>query len=204
PNDKRLVAYAVLHTAVNAAALRQFLAQQLPSHMVPDHFIILEAFPLNPNGKVDRHALPAPEAERPELATDYVSPQTELEQQIAAIWQDVLHLENVGVNDNFFDLGGHSLLLIQVHSRLREQLEQPVSQLDLLKYPTIRALARHLRPAAAEPHPTPIVEPSLQSNLSDTPRTNDIAIIGMSGRWPKATNAAQFWHNLTQGVEGIT
>lgn len=206
PNDKRLVAYVVLQTAINspAAALRQFLAQQLPPHMVPDHFIVLDAFPLDPNGKVDRRALPAPEAERPELATAYVSPQTELEQQIAAIWQDVLHLENVGVNDNFFDLGGHSLLLIQVHSRLREQLEQPVSQLDLLKYPTIRALARHLRPAAATPHPAPVTEPVPQPGPGDTPRANDIAIIGMSGRWAKAQDVTQFWHNLTQGVEGIT
>jgi len=129
-------------TAVGS--LRNVLKQKLPNYMVPSSFVFLNHFPLTPNGKVDPLALPVPEALNPQLQTTYVAPQTELEQIIATVWQQVLHLEKVGVEDSFFDLGGHSLLMAQAQSKLREVLDREVSIIEMFKYPTISSLAKYL------------------------------------------------------------
>jgi hypothetical protein len=113
--------------------------------MIPQAFVRLPALPRTPHGKINRRALPAPDAARPELAAVYVAPQTEVEQTLAGIWQDVLKLERVGVHDNFFELGGHSLLLVRVHSRVRDLFGSQVTLLDLFRYPTISTLGRYLR-----------------------------------------------------------
>ncbi|MDF0552096.1 non-ribosomal peptide synthetase [Kamptonema sp. UHCC 0994] len=125
-------------------SLRDFLKQKLPDYMVPSSFVFLNHLPLTPNGKIDRKALPAPDAINPQLETTYIAPQTEIEQSIATVWQQVLHLEKVGVDDNFFDLGGHSLLMAQAHSQLREVVEQEISIVEMFKYPTISSLAKYL------------------------------------------------------------
>ncbi|MEO0489255.1 MAG: amino acid adenylation domain-containing protein, partial [Cyanobacteria bacterium J06659_2] len=133
PDNPLLVAYVVLQTetAPNSPDLRQFLQQRLPNYMIPSLFVPLPALPLTPNGKVDRRALPAPERIRPELAKQYVAPRNATEEVVAAIWAEVLGLEQVGVDDDFFEVGGHSLLATQVLSRLREtfQVELPLRQL---------------------------------------------------------------------------
>jgi amino acid adenylation domain-containing protein/non-ribosomal peptide synthase protein (TIGR01720 family) len=136
-----------LHQKLNrqlVPQLRQFLQEQLPAYMVPSAFVMLEAIPLTPNGKVDRRALPTPEGIRPQLEAAYVKPQTETEQMIATLWQKMLELKKVGIYDNFFDLGGHSLLMVQIQSQLQEVFGQKVSMVELFQYPTISALARHL------------------------------------------------------------
>jgi amino acid adenylation domain-containing protein/non-ribosomal peptide synthase protein (TIGR01720 family) len=120
--------------------LRSFLAQRLPEYMLPSAFVTLEALPLTSNGKVDRRALPAPGSERPELATAYVAPRTPAEQQLAAIWAQVLGLDQVGVHDNFFDLGGDSILSIQVIARAR-QAGLHVTPRQLFQEPTVAGLA---------------------------------------------------------------
>jgi SAM-dependent methyltransferase len=127
-----------------APALRGFLQAQLPEYMVPSTFVLLEALPLTPNGKVDRQALPAPDHSRAAIGGSFVAPQTELERLIATVWQEVLGLEKVGVHDNFFDLGGHSLLLVRLQSKLRDVLHTEVAIIDLLRYPTVSALAKAL------------------------------------------------------------
>jgi amino acid adenylation domain-containing protein len=148
PGDKRLVAYLI--AAAEAAAqptvseLRQFLRRTLPDYMVPSEFLYLEEFPRTPNGKLDRGGLPAPGGERPVLEAEYVAPENDLEQIIAAAWKDALNKREVGVHDNFFDLGGHSLLLVQLHGRLEQELPQQVAMIDLFRFPTIRLLAEHL------------------------------------------------------------
>jgi len=129
-------------TAVGS--LRNVLKQKLPNYMVPSSFVFLNHFPLTPNGKVDSLALPVPDALNLHLETTYVAPQTELEQIIATVWQQVLHLEKVGVEDSFFDIGGHSLLMAQAQSKLREVVDREVSIIELFKYPTIRSLAKYL------------------------------------------------------------
>jgi amino acid adenylation domain-containing protein len=146
PDDKRLVAYVVANDGQSptVSELRRSLEEQLPAYMIPSAFVTLEALPRTPNRKIDRRALPPPEGLRPELEVAFISPRNELERKIAAIWQEVLQVEQVGIRDNFFDLGGHSYLLIQVHSRLSRALNNRILMTDLFKYPTIDSLARYL------------------------------------------------------------
>ncbi|MEH2283662.1 MAG: amino acid adenylation domain-containing protein [Nostoc sp.] len=146
PGCKRLVAYEVLHPeqALTVTELRRFLEFKLPNYMIPNAFVILEALPLTPNGKVDRQSLPTPETLHSELEVTYVMPQTEMERTIATIWQEMLHLEKVGVNDNFFDIGGHSLLMVQVNSKLQEVLQRDLSVVEMFQNPTINSLAQYL------------------------------------------------------------
>jgi acyl carrier protein len=112
--------------------------------MIPSVFVMLEALPLTPNGKIDRRALPAPNGLRSELETTYVRPQTETERRLVQVWQEALHVEKIGIHDNFFDLGGHSLLAAKIHRKLQDESEQSLSIIDLFQYPTIHALARHI------------------------------------------------------------
>ncbi|MBW3656388.1 MAG: AMP-binding protein, partial [Gemmatimonadetes bacterium] len=141
PGGPRLVAYAVPAdgAAPDPAEARAFLKERLPEHMVPAAFVFVSAFPLSPSGKVERRALPAPEAPRADAA--FVAPGNPLETAIAAAWAEVLGVERVGIDDNFFDLGGHSLLLVRVHTRLRPSLPREVSVVDLFRHATVRALA---------------------------------------------------------------
>ena len=140
PGDRRLVAYVV--GEAKAEALRDHLRQSLPEYMVPAAFVFLDALPMTPNGKLDRKALPAPEPASAEET--YVAPRRPLEAALAEIWAEVLGCARVGVKENFFDLGGHSLLLVKVQARLREVLDRKIPVVDLFRFPTVAALAEHL------------------------------------------------------------
>jgi len=144
--ERRLVAYLVAKGSVEprVSELRDFLRERLPEYMVPLSFVNLDHLPLTPNGKVDRKALPAPGAERPELVANYVAPSSPTEKILADLWAKTLGLERVGVHDNFFDLGGHSILMGQVHERVCKALKTNVSLLELFRHPTIFSLAQHL------------------------------------------------------------
>jgi hypothetical protein len=147
PGDKRLVAYVVPdgEPAPSFKELRTFLKEKLPEYMVPAHFIALEALPWTDNGKINRKALPAVAGNGSDLKAEYVAPQTSLEQTIARVWQQVLNVEKVGVHDNFFDLGGQSLLMAQAHSQLRAALDgKDLPLIKMLEHPTVSALARYL------------------------------------------------------------
>jgi len=145
----RLVAYvsAAASQAIDAAQLKQQLSRALPEHMVPGVIVVLQALPLNANGKVDRKALPQPET--PGAATR-VAPTRDIERSICAIWTQVLGLDDVGIHDNFFDIGGHSLLLVQVQSQIKSQLGFSVPLVDLFRHPTVAAQAHCLSPAYTE------------------------------------------------------
>ena len=142
PGDRRLVAYYLAGEPVAVDALKSHLASRLPAYMVPGAYMWMEALPMTPNGKVDRKALPAPEPVSVE--TSYVAPRRPLEAALAGIWAEVLGCDRVGVNENFFDLGGHSLLLVEVQARLRETLDRNVPIVDLFRFTTVAALAEHL------------------------------------------------------------
>jgi amino acid adenylation domain-containing protein len=146
PTDRRLVAYLVFAAkpALTVTALRDFLAETLPEYMIPSAYVPMDVLPLNTNGKVDRKALPVPDALRPEQAATYCAPTTDMEHQLVAAWQEALKLQQIGVHDNFFDLGGHSLLIVQVQNRLKVLLAREVAVIDLFRYPTISSLARFL------------------------------------------------------------
>jgi amino acid adenylation domain-containing protein len=145
PGDRRLVGYVVVSAGsiLNASDLRRFVREKLPEYMVPSAIVEIGALPRLPNGKVNRRALPAPERQR-EQGEAYVAPTSDGERAIAAVWKELLRLDTVGIHDNFFDLGGHSLLVIQLHSRLSRTLNRELSVLDLFVYPTIHALAARL------------------------------------------------------------
>jgi amino acid adenylation domain-containing protein len=146
PDDTQLVAYFVPigGRVPTVTEWRSFLQVKLPDYMIPSIFVMLRALPCTPNGKVDYRALPAPGRLRPALAAPYVAPQSELERRIATVWQDVLGLEQVGVHDNFFDLGGHSLLLAQVQRELQALWRQDLPIVDLFAHPTINALVKYV------------------------------------------------------------
>jgi amino acid adenylation domain-containing protein len=146
PGARRLVAYFTAAPGAPAPAVgdvRAHLRDAVPEHMVPSAFVALEALPMTPNGKVDRLALPVPEG-RPEGGEDYVAPRTPTEEALAAIWSEVLEVPRVGAHDNFFDLGGHSLLVVQLHARLRETLAPGLSVADLFGIRTLADLARQV------------------------------------------------------------
>jgi acyl carrier protein len=146
PGDKRLVAY--VRTAdgrpVDASALKGRLRESLPEFMVPSAFIALAALPLTPNGKVDRRALPAPGASAARAATASAPVKGDTEQLVITIWQRVLGHRDFGARDNFFDIGGHSLLVVQVLKELRDATGKTIQMTDLFKYTTVEALARFL------------------------------------------------------------
>ncbi|MCG9892094.1 MAG: amino acid adenylation domain-containing protein [Thermosynechococcaceae cyanobacterium MS004] len=145
PGSKQLCAYVVSQPqqTVEIAALRQTLRQKLPDYMVPAFIMPLEQLPLTNNGKVDRKALPQPEGtgDRPSI----VLPQTQVERQIAQVWADLLGTSTIGLHDNFFDLGGHSLLMVQVQAKLQTLLQRELNIVDLFQFPTIAQLANHLQ-----------------------------------------------------------
>jgi amino acid adenylation domain-containing protein len=209
-NDKRLAAYLVLdarNASVDAGthdlteALKAHVRSKLPQYMEPSAYVVLDALPLTSNSKVDRKALPAPDLQGSAAAL-HAAPRTGSERAIAEIWQDVLDVKQVGTRDNFFDLGGHSLLLVKLQVRLAEEFERDISVLELFQYPTVESLASYLagrtttRSLAHEAH-------KRIARRGDARRNDALAIVGMSGRFPGAADLGRFWQNLTQGKESI-
>lgn len=157
PNSRRLVAYLVLtdeyiNWHLPLEALRTFLKAKLPQDMLPSAFVFLDTLPLNANGKVDRSALPAPDSTRPELEATYTAPRTPLEEQLTRIWSEVLNIAQIGIHDNFFDLGGASIECLQVVTKAGEVGIQ-LSPEQMFEYQTIAELAPALNTnSAVESH----------------------------------------------------
>ncbi|MBV9789743.1 MAG: non-ribosomal peptide synthetase, partial [Chloroflexi bacterium] len=144
PNDSREVLPLGSKFWVLGSALRAFLAKRLPAYMLPSAFVLLDALPLTPNGKLDRKALPQPDAARADGEQAYVAPRTPAEELLASIWAEVLHVERVGIDDNFFALGGHSLLATQVIARARAAFQANLPLRALFETPTVAGLATQL------------------------------------------------------------
>lgn len=198
--EKSLVAYIIPtdeKTVLASDNLRSRLKERLPDYMVPAAFVMMDSFPMTPNGKIDRKALPMPESFRPQLRNGYTAPESEIEKSIVSIWQEVLKLDRIGINDNFFDLGGHSLLLAQVRNKIAGVLGKDVTMMDLFRYPTINALSEFLEGKQISGSKGKIDKKGVTGKC-------DIAVIGLSGRFPGAKNTEEFWNNLCNGVESIT
>ncbi|MEG4345419.1 amino acid adenylation domain-containing protein [Microcoleus sp. A003_D6] len=146
PGDKRLVAYIVANPEEQLAIadLRPYLQGQLPDYMVPAIFMTVEAMPKTPSGKIDRRALPAPDSQRQELSQSYAAPQSELERLLAGVWSKLLKLDRVGIHDNFFEIGGNSLMTLQVAVQVRDLLATDLPVVKLFQHPTIAQLANYL------------------------------------------------------------
>ncbi len=156
-HNQRLVAYIVAsdHT-LSIDGLRRRLAETMPNYMIPSAFILLDRFPMTANGKLDRKRLPAPDVNSL-VKVDFVAPATALEQGIAAIWCQLLGINEVGIHHNFFDLGGNSLLAIQAISRIREGFGVQLKVADLFVYTTVASLARRVASASITDHGLPLV-----------------------------------------------
>ncbi|MDQ3917398.1 MAG: amino acid adenylation domain-containing protein [Acidobacteriota bacterium] len=152
PGDKRLAAYVVAQSGRSAdeGELRDFLRRRLPDYMVPQAFVMLDSLPLTPNGKVDRRALPEPTGAHAEPGESFVAPRTTIERELARVWSEVLGVERVGVNDNFFKAGGHSLLAIQLISRLYDAFGVKLSLRRFFESPTVAGLSVAVVQAQAE------------------------------------------------------
>ena len=144
-SEKRLVCYLVpVSAAPEVEGLREFLRLKLPDYMIPSAFVTLKEIPLTPNGKVDRRALPAPSQTRPALRQNYLAPRNELEQMLASMWCEILGIEQVGICDNFFDLGGDSIRGAIFINRLQERLGEIVHVVVIFTMPSVEQLAQYL------------------------------------------------------------
>jgi len=173
PGHKRLVAYivAVAQAGPTVAELRAFVAKSLPDYMVPSAFVVLDALPLTTNGKINRQALPAPDQVRPELASRYVGPRNEVEEQLVEIWKRVLASPQVGINDNFFELGGDSILSLQIIAQANRVGLRIVPK-QVFDFPTIALLAPEIEVVQLiheEPELDPVPPKSDDFTASDFP-----------------------------------
>ena len=152
PGDQRLVAYLVSKGGVvDTTAVRDRIKKVLPEFMVPAAVVAMPRMPLTANGKIDRKQLPPPEQlQSSQPKVEHVAPESDLESQLVDIWKQTLGLERVGVEDNFFDIGGHSLLVVRMHRKLQEVVPNPVSLTDLFRFPTIRSFSNYLNEGSSE------------------------------------------------------
>jgi amino acid adenylation domain-containing protein len=183
-------------TSLTAGDLLAYLRERLPDPMVPSAVVFLDELPTGPTGKVDLRKLPAPPAPGDGAGKTGGVPRSSLERRIAEVWREILGVESVGIHDNFFDLGGHSLMLTRLHARLQEVLGQELALVTLYQFPTVSALAESLA-GGAEPEAR-----AARRGRSGT-EGREIAIIGMAGRFPGAANVPDLWRNVTAGVESI-
>jgi amino acid adenylation domain-containing protein len=203
----RIVAWfaPVAGVSLSVEELRRFLRSSLPSYMVPAALVALPVLPRTVSGKVDLQALPALEEAPAGAPAAGAAPRTRLEQAIAGIWREVLGVEQVGVEDNFFDRGGHSLLLVRVHARLQKLLDREIPVVDLFNHPTIGALARHLgdRPQGEGDAVVAAARERGRDQREGTGGQEGIAIVGLAGRFPGAADVEELWANLCAGRESI-
>lgn len=194
-----LCAYYLSDTEIPVAELRDFLSTRVPAYMMPSFYVKLDELPLNGSGKVDRKVLLADTSYKKHAAKIYQAPESELETKIAAIWKEVLGIDEVGIDDNFYDIGGHSLAVIQVHNKLKETLGIDFSITVLFQLPTIRLLAEHIMKDEDET----IVDRKKYFTRKQKAGYCDIAIIGMAIDVPGANNISEYWNNLKNEKECI-
>jgi amino acid adenylation domain-containing protein len=218
PNQKKLTAYIVLNRSgfMSDADLRRWLGERLPGYMVPSEYVIINSMPYNTNGKIDIKALPiSAESKTGEYDEEQI-PRTAAQKAIAEVWKEFLHVDAVRIDDNFFDLGGHSLLIMQVHEKLNHMFDKKLTVVDMFKYPTVRLLAEFLGDKQQEA----VSQQKLQDRVSmqkemlshrrnlqlqsERNALDAVAIIGMAGRFPKARNINEFWKNICEGNECIS
>ena len=198
----RLVAYLVARSQkLSWNALRTHLAARLPAALLPSAQVWLAQLPVTPNGKLDRKALPEPAGERPELAQPFEEAHDAQEQQVCDAFARALCIAKVGRNDNFFDLGGNSLRVLQVLADLQRDDAPPLSTNLFFRHPTPGAIAAQLQPSDETPQQAPVRQPATRSS-GDAPEA--IALIATAGRFPGAGDVEQFWDNLVAGRDSVS
>ncbi|MFN8352142.1 MAG: amino acid adenylation domain-containing protein [Flavobacteriales bacterium] len=201
PGLKRLIGYYVAKSELSTNELRKHLASLLPDYMQPSAFVAVKELPRTPSGKIDRKALPAPDVKRPDLDVAFAAPTTSVQKTLTNVWADLLGIDRVGIDDNFFDLGGNSLLSIQCVAQLEGHgLKLPI--VKLYQHPTVRACAAFLEGDASAIAPSEMAK--ARKAAAGGSRKGDVAIIGMSGRFPGAENVEQLWKNLLAKKNSIS
>jgi len=209
--ENYLCAYIVLlHKDAGVDEIKQYLSDRLPQYMVPTRFVEVESIPLTPVGKIDRKALLCVNDTPGDLSPGDSAPGSPVEKQVAEAWKEVLQLENIGVRQNVFEIGGNSISILKVQKELKKILGRDIPIVKLFKYPTIRDLAHYLEEEAAGGSEElkmagEIVRGKelLRDKVSRGGSRLDIAVVGMAGVFPGAGNVRQLWENLKNGVESI-
>ena len=178
--------------------MREYLKSQLPSYMTPSHFRLIDQMPKTPSGKIDRRKLPSIEFREKKASAKHLPKDAPLTERIQAIWCEILGIEQAAINDNFFDLGGDSVLLGRVLVYLRRDLQRDLSFTELFSYPTIASLTAYLQQDGAA------VPESKSEAARASEADDDIAIVGMSGRFPGADTVEELWENIVNNVESVT
>jgi amino acid adenylation domain-containing protein len=199
-----LYAYIVSRIELTVVQLRNFLSRYLPGYMIPSYFTGLDKLPVLQNGKVDRKRLIALEDSRPNLGVTYTAPGSEVEKKITDTWKDVLKTEKVGIHDNFFDLGGNSLMLIRLNRLLSEAFGKDIPIAVMFRCPTVHLMARCLVDGEEGKGIIKSDSVEVEKENRQSKDRKEIAVIGMAGRFPGAGNVYEFWENLKNGLESIT
>lgn len=198
PDEPYLAAFVIAKNKAtfNFYEIHTYLAALLPEYMIPQTFTEIESIPLSPNGKLDYKALPKPFQKRPNLPEPCVEPRTALQRKMAKIWCTLLKMDKVGINDNFFDLGGNSALSAHLVERYKSELQLDLPIVKLFDHPTIHELSKLLS-TKKQHHSNKTKKPARIKNEN----THKVAIIGMAARYPGSNNIAEFWDNLCKGLE---
>lgn len=200
--EKELAAYIVSGRKWSVAEVRHALLERLPSYAVPTRIVQLDGLPLTVNGKIDKKALLRIPLQPIESAESSPSP-VSMERIVLDIWKESLGVNRIGLDDNFFDIGGNSLLTVQISDKIQKLIGFELSVTDLFRYPTIRELAGYLSNWQKSSSVYPSVATKEHAEV-ETGGTADIAVVGMAARFPGAADIGQFWSNLQEGKESIS
>ncbi len=205
-DEKKLLAYVLLRQGYRNSSIisdiREYLREKLPEHMIPSAILPVDRMPLTPVGKIDHKALPEPDSAGDKRAA--APPGNETEKRVAAIWRELLKVENPGLHENFFDLGGHSLLLVKVHAKLEETFNREIPLMELFRRPDIHTLSKYINHEDLDEET--LLRNGIENRIKrqkESDRANDIAVISMALRLPDANTPEEFWRNLCNGKESI-
>ncbi|MDQ1166753.1 polyketide synthase [Flavobacterium sp. SORGH_AS_0622] len=200
-NEDKIVAYLKSSEQIqDEKQIHEALSKVLPEILIPSKYIWVDDFPITPNGKIDKKNLPVPEYNRPDSAPLFKKPNTQLEKDIAKIWSEELKISSIGIDDDFFDMGGSSVLAQKVTTLMKQQLSKDVPVSKIYIHPTIRELAAILEENNSDTANEDLFK-FKETNKTTSP---DIAIIGMAGRFPGSDTIDELWENLRDGKETIS
>ncbi len=204
PGEKYLVAYLVADSGMVATKnLREFLAQSLSDAMIPSYFVVLKELPISPNGKIDRQKLPAPTNEIGNSDSAYIAPRNSVETTLSKIWIEILHLDKVGIHDNFFEIGGDSIKATALTEKIKKNLNVDISVIDIFENYCISKLAAMISQGGQDIHTLLASNKSKVQKKDTIDNRRDIAVIGISCEFPGADNLQEFWKNVCDGKESI-
>ncbi|MFZ2322536.1 MAG: amino acid adenylation domain-containing protein [Ignavibacteriaceae bacterium] len=198
---KILVSYFITQDKeIDIDSVKKYLNNHLPDYMIPNYFMRVNSFPLTPSGKIDKKSLPQPyNISKAESVDNKNLLGDEVEEKLILVWKELLGIDDIGLNDNFFDLGGDSLLMGRLQIKISSVLKEQINIVELYQYPTISSLAEYIDRKRNQSKDFKISKSAIVNSSN-----NDVAIIGIAGRYPKAKTIKEFWENLVNGVEAIS